>query len=294
MENEKWISIIQSKIYRIRGIQVMLDNDLAKWYETETKFINSAVKRNLDRFPAFFCFQMTKEESEALRFQNGTLESSKGRGQHRKFLPMVFSEQGVAMLSAVLNSKVAVQVSVQIICAFVELRKRDAFSNGIIQRVEGIEYLQMLQENKLNQVLDALGTDSLPKSGIFFNDQIFDAYVFSSELIKSAKRSLVLIDNYIDEVTFLQLSKRKVDVDCTIYTEKVSSSLQLDLSKHNAQFPAIILRRIEKVHDRFLIIDDEQLYHLGASLKDLGKRWFAFSRMDGWLPEMRKRLEEKR
>jgi len=292
MENEKWISIIQSKIYRIRGIQVMLDSDLAIWYETETKFINRAVKRNLDRFPAFFCFQMTKEESEALRFQNGTLESSKGRGQHRKFLPMVFSEQGVAMLSAVLNSKVAVQVSVQIICAFVELRKRDAFSNGIIQRVEGIEHRQMLQENKLNQVLDALGADSLPKSGIFFNDQIFDAYVFSNELIKSAKRSVVLIDNYIDEVTLLQLSKRKVDVDCTIYTEKVSSTLQLDLSKHNAQFPAIFLRRIEKVHDRFLIIDDEQLYHLGASLKDLGKRWFAFSRMDGWLPEMRRRLEE--
>jgi ORF6N domain len=294
MENEKWISIIQSKIYRIRGIQVMLDSDLAIWYETETKFINRAVKRNLDRFPTFFCFQMTKEESEALRYQNGTLESSKGRGKHRKFLPMVFSEQGVAMLSAVLNSKVAVQVSVQIICAFVELRKRDVFSNGIIQRVEGIEHRQMLQENKLNQVLDALGADSLPKSGIFFNDQIFDAYVFSSELIKSAKRSVVLIDNYIDEVTLLQLSKRKVGVDCNIYTEKVSCNLQLDLEKHNAQFPEIFLRRIQKVHDRFLIIDDEQLYHLGASLKDLGKRWFAFSRMDGWLPEMRRRLEDGR
>jgi hypothetical protein len=111
-------------------------------------------------------------------------------------------------------------------------------------------------------------------------------------LIKRAKRSVVLIDNYIDEVTLLQLSKREMGVDCTIFTEKVNSNLQLDLSKHNAQFPAIILRRIEKVHDRFLIIDGEQLYHLGASLKDFGKRWFAFSRMDGWLPEMRKRLEE--
>jgi len=291
MENENLIANIQNKIYTVRGVQVMLDSDLAKWYETETKFINRAVKRNSDRFPAFFCFQITKDESEALRFQNGTLEPSKGRGLHRKFLPMVFSEQGVAMLSAVLNSKVAVQVSIQIICAFVELRKRDAYSNGIIQRMEGMEHRHMLHENKLNQILDALGTGSLPKSGIFFNDQIFDAYVFSSDLIKSAKRSVVLIDNYIDEVTLLQLSKREEGVNCTIYTEKVTRTLQLDLDKHNAQFPAINIHAIKKVHDRFLMIDDEQLYHLGASLKDLGKRWFAFSRMDGVLPAIRMRLE---
>lgn len=274
MENENLISNIEKKIYRIRGVQVMLDSDLAQWYETETKFINRAVKRNSDRFPAFFCFQITKEESEALRFQFGTLESGKARGQHRKFLPMVFSEQGVAMLSAVLNSKVAIQVSIQIICAFVELRNRVAYSNGIIQRVDGIEYRQMLQEHKLNQVLDALSSGSIPKSGIFFNDQIFDAYVFSSDLIKSAKKSVVLIDNYVDEVSLLQLSKRSKGVVCMIYTEKISPSLQLDLDKHNAQFPAIQIATLKNVHDRFLILDDSHLYHLGAMVCVFADGWF--------------------
>jgi hypothetical protein len=160
--------------------------------------------------------------------------------------------------------------------------------------MSGAEQLLISHENQIQDIYQKLKDADFPKSGIFFNDQIFDAYVFSSELIKSAKRSVVLIDNYIDEVTLLQLSKRKVGVDCNIYTEKVSCNLQLDLEKHNAQFPEIFLRRIQKVHDRFLIIDDEQLYHLGASLKDLGKRWFAFSRMDGWLPEMRRRLEDGR
>ncbi len=291
MENESLISNIENKIYHIRGVQVMMDSDLAKLYETETKFINRAVKRNPDRFPDLFCFQITKEELESLRFQFGTLESRKTRGQHRKFLPMVFSEQGVAMLSAVLSSKVAIQVSVQIMGAFVDLRKRVAYSNGIIQRIEGIEFRQFLQEDKLNRVLDALGSNSIPKSGIFFNDQIFDAYVFSSELIKSAKQSVVLIDNYVDEVTLLQLSKRGDGVACIIYTERLSSTLQLDLDKHNAQFPTIQVVPLKNVHDRFLIIDDEELYHMGASLKDLGKRWFAFSRIDGLLAEIQSRLK---
>ena len=128
-------------------------------------------------------------------------------------------------------------------------------------------------------------------TGIFFNDQIFDAYVFSSELIKSAKKSVALIDNYIDEVTLLQLSKRGDGVACIIYTERLSSTLQLDLDKHNAQFPTIQVVPLKNAHDRFLIIDDEQLYHMGASLKDLGKRWFAFSRIDGLLAEIQSRLK---
>ena len=130
----------------------------------------------------------------------------------------------------------------------------------------------------------------MPKFGIFFNDQIFDAYVFSSELIASARQSIVLLDNYIDEKTLLQLSKRDSRVDCVIYTAMVNDQLRLDLEKHNAQYPRIELRVKKHFHDRFLIIDGKELYHLGASLKDLGKRWFAFSRMDELLSDVMSRL----
>jgi hypothetical protein len=132
----------------------------------------------------------------------------------------------------------------------------------------------------------------MPKSGIFFNDQIFDAYVFSSELIAKAKKSVILIDNYIDETTLLQLSKRKKNVSCIIYIERITEQLRLDIEKHNAQYSPIEIRILKNAHDRFLILDEKELYHIGASLKDLGKRWFAFSKMDGLVSQILAHLND--
>ena len=296
MKQDAILQSVETKIFSVRGVQVMLDSDLASLYGTETKLINRAVKRNMDRFPASFSFQLTEEEAKVLRFQFGTLKDSltqmsKSRGQHRKYLPTVFSEHGVAMLSAVLHTKVAVQVSIQIMSAFVELRRKLGQSTILLQRMEGLEMRQIVQENKINHVLEALGKESPDQKGIFYNDQIFDAYVFSSDLLKKAKKSIVLIDNYIDETTLIQLSKRGKGVGCVIYTGRLTTAMRLDLEKHNTQYPPIEIRLLKHVHDRFLLIDEKHMYHLGASLKDLGKRWFAFSRMDGLIKDIQSRLE---
>jgi hypothetical protein len=265
----------------------MIDADLAILYQTETKQINRAVQRNQSRFPEDFAFQLTQLEWDDLRFQNGTSKNGAGG---RRYLPFAFTEQGVAMLSAVLRSEIALQVSISIIRKFVELKKSHHQYLAILQRIERVEMAQNNSNAQIESLLKLFEELEMPKSGVFFNDQIFDAYVFSSNLITSAKKSIVLIDNYIDENTLLQLSKRKSNVNCIIYTEKINPQLKLDLEKHNAQYPPIEIRTIKKVHDRFLILDNQSLYHLGASLKDLGKRWFAFSRMDGLIEDVMKRL----
>jgi phage regulator Rha-like protein len=287
MEQNLIKSEIESRIFTIRGKQVILDSDLAKFYDSETKYINRAVSRNIDRFPPDFAFQLSPDEFESLRCQFGTSNNSRGG---RRYLPFVFTEQGVSMLSAVLNTSIAIKISIQIIRAFVELRKSNADINLINSRVDRIEAKQVISESKLNKVLNALEGNNSPISGIFFDGQIFDAYVFSSELISKSKKSILLIDNYIDETTLLQLSKRSQKVNCIVYTERISEQLKLDLEKHNSQYPPIEIRILKNAHDRFLILDKKEMYHLGASLKDLGKRWFAFSRMDGFVAEVLKNL----
>jgi len=294
MSNE--VSIIssnelQSMIFTIRGLQVMLDSDLAEMYKVETKYLTRAVSRNIQRFPEQFRFQLTQEElenlkcrigtssSESLRFQNGTLE--KGRGKHRKYLPYVFTEQGVSMLSAVLRSKTAIKVSVQIMDAFVGMRKFIANNAAIFQRLDSIEQKQYLTDTKLDKVFEAIeARDIKPVQGIFFDGQVFDAYLFVADLIKSAKKSIVLIDNYVDESTLMLLAKRKNGCTATIYTNKQSEQLKQDLQKHNEQYPPIEIKTFKHSHDRFLILDGATIYHVGASLKDVGKKWFAFSKMD--------------
>ncbi|MFM7619208.1 MAG: ORF6N domain-containing protein [Bacteroidota bacterium] len=283
MEQNLIKSEIDSRIFTIRGMQVMLDSDLAKLYNVETKVLNQAVKRNLERFPESFRFQLTEFEMQILRSQIVTSSEMHGG---RRFFPYVFTEQGVAMLSAVLKSSVAVRVSIEVMEAFVELRKSNSEVYLLSKRIAKLEHRQKNTESDLNKVLNALEGNNIPRSGIFFNDQIFDAYVFSSELITKAKKSIILIDNYIDETTLIQLSKRNKKVNCIIYTEKITAQLKLDLEKHNAQYPPIEIRILKNTHDRFLILDEKELYHLGASLKDLGKRWFAFSKMDGFLKEI--------
>jgi hypothetical protein len=283
MEQNLIKSEIESRIFTIRGMQVMLDSDLAKMYSVETKKLNQAVKRNSERFPLPFRFQLSENEMENLRSQFVTSNEMHGG---RRYLPFAFTEQGVAMLSAVLKSSVAIAVSIEIIEAFVSLRRNQYQVLGLSQRVEGLESKQIQTERKLDKIFKALEKGSDVKQGIFFNDKIFDAYVFSSELISKAKKSIILIDNYVDETTLLQLSKRHKKVQCAIYTERITDQLKLDLEKHNAQYPRIEIRILKNSHDRFLILDEKDLYHLGASLKDLGKRWFAFSQMNGLVNEV--------
>ena len=282
MENNLIKSEIESRIYLYKNQQIMLASDLAELYGVQTKVINQSVKRNIVRFPEIFAFKISNAELLSLRSQIVTLEENtlKNVGQHSKFGNLVFTEFGVAMLATVLRSKMAHEVTIEIVKTFVTLRKLIPFAAVSSERISSIESSLINQQNQINEIHSALKQMSLPKSGIFFNDQIFDAYVFSSELIAKAKKSVILIDNYIDETTLLQLSKRNTKVSCTIYTERITEQLKLDVEKHNAQYPSIEICILKNAHDRFLILDEKELYHLGASLKDLGKRWFAFSKMD--------------
>lgn len=203
----------------------------------------------------------------------------------RRYLPYAFTEQGVAMLSAVLKSDTAVQASIRIINAFVEMRRVLAASGGLLQRMDSLEKRQITHESKtdakFDQVFAALESATLPKTqGVFYDGQIFDAYVFVNDLLRQAKTSIVLIDNYIDDSVLLQLTKRRKSVSATILTKTISERLRQDLRKHNAQYPEIQIQEFAQSHDRFLILDGHSVYHIGASLKDLGKKWFAFSKLD--------------
>ncbi|RRJ88000.1 ORF6N domain-containing protein [Paenimyroides tangerinum] len=269
---------IKKLIYTIRGKQVMLDSELAVLYQVETKNLNKAVKRNLDRFPEKFCFQLTDEESEFLRFQIGT--SNVGRGG-RRYQPYVFTEAGIAMLSAVLRSEIAVKVSIEIMDAFVEMRHILVSNASLFQRLDNIELKQLQSDQKIEEIFKALESDKLhSEKGVFYNGQIFDAYTFVSDIIRSAKQSIILFDNYVDDTVLTLLGKRNTDVTATIYTKTISNQLRLDLQRYNSQYSPIEIELFSDAHDRFLIIDNTELYHIGSSLKDLGKKWFAFSRMD--------------
>ena len=288
---------IQSKIYTIRGVQVMLDEDLALLYGVESKRLNEQVKRNIERFPEKFRFQLTENEYEnlrsqiatssldnILRFQNGTSSLDKQHGG-RRYLPYVFTEQGVSMLSAVLRSKTAIEVSIKIIDSFVNMRKFLSQNASLFTRIDSIEKRQISYEikndTKVDAILNAIEEKGTPqKQHIFYDGQIFDAYLFVSDIIKSAKSSIKLIDNYIDESTLVLFTKRDTKVDMKIYTKTISKQLKLDLEKHNAQYSKIDIEIFDLSHDRFLIIDEKDIYHFGASLKDLGKKWFAVSKMD--------------
>jgi hypothetical protein len=205
--------------------------------------------------------------------------------------PWVFTEHDIAMIATLLNTPQAVNLSLQIIEVFIFARKTGLMSLNVASKLDTLEVHQKQLSHELAMIWERLNNPfHLKEQGIFFNDQIFDACVFSSNLITSAKKSIVLIDNYINETTLLQLSKRNANVNCIIYTEKINPQLKLDLDKHNSHYPSIEIRIIKNVHDRFLILDNQSLYHLGASLKDLGKRWFAFSKMDDLTEDVLKKL----
>ncbi|MCE1189866.1 MAG: ORF6N domain-containing protein [Ignavibacteria bacterium] len=269
---------IQAKIFTIRGLQVMLDRDLAVFYNVETRVINQAVKRNIDRFPVEFMFRLTKEE---IGYWKSQIVISNKEIMGLRKAPLVFTEAGVAMLSAVLRSDTAVKMSVIIIKAFVEMRRFIMRNEDIYSRLTKLEYKQLITDGKINKLLNSLQSNELkPRQGIFFDGQIFDAYKLISHIIRTAEESLILIDNYIDDTVLTLFTKRKKGVRTTIYCKSVSGVLKQDIAKFNSQYETIEVKELNTAHDRFLILDEKTIYHFGASLKDLGKKWFAFSKLD--------------
>ena len=267
---------VESHIITIRGVQVILDRDLARMYQVEVSQMNRQVKRNKKRFPSDFMFQLTKQENESLKCQFGI---SNARGGDRA-LPYAFTEQGVASLSGLLRSDTAIEANIRIMRAFVAMRRFLAANAEVFQRLDRIEYRQLETDQKMEQVFARLEDRKAEnRQCIFYDGQVYDAYDFICNLIQSASRRIVLIDNYVDHTALTMLDKRGPGVEASIYTQKVGEPFQLDLAKHDAQYPPIPVRIFQRAHDRFLIID-ERVYHVGASLKDLGKKWFAVSLME--------------
>ena len=265
---------IKDKIYTIRNMQVMLDRDLAELYGVETKRINEAVKNNQDKFMDDFYFELNDLEFEYLRSKISTTSFIKTRTN-----PKVFTEQGIYMLATILKSKVASQVTINLIKTFANMRKLISQNIALFERFERIENRLTIHDKNFNLLFKALeDKNNIPVQNIFFDGQIYDAYSFVNDLLKLAKSEIVLIDNYIDDTVFTLFSKYP-NINFTIYTSTISKQLKLDFEKYSKQYKNISLKTFKSSHDRFLIIDKKEIYHLGASLKDLGKKWFAFSKM---------------
>lgn len=269
--------IIQNKIHTIRNIQVMLDRDLAELYGVETRVVNQAVKRNIERFDDDFMFQINENEFEILKSQ--TVISSIGWGGVRK-PPSVFTEQGVYMLATVLKSKTAIEVTKQIMRTFTKMKSFLQNNSHIFQKFEKMEYKLVLQDKKIERIFETIeNKDFKPIQGIFHDGQIFDAYTFINNLLRTATKEVVLIDNYIDD-TVLTLFSKCPNVKYKIITKSISKQLKLDIDKYNKQYKELEIQISNKYHDRFLLIDKNEAYHVGASLKDLGKKVFGFSKID--------------
>ena len=272
---------IKNLIYTIRGKQVMLDSDVAMLYHYETKNINKAMKRNIERFPEDFCFQLTDKEFENLRFQFGTLNRKVNNGEvTRKYLPYVYTEQGISMLAGVLKNNIAIQVSISIIRAFIEMRKFISANAQVFERLTNVEYKLLEHDKKFDEIFDSLQKEENFKQKIFFQGQIYDAYSLIVKIIKRAKNKIVIIDNYIDESILEMLSKKNKNVEVIILTSNKSNIINLDVKKFNEEYPILKISKTNKFHDRFIVIDDKELYHCGASIKDLGKKCFGINRIE--------------
>ena len=271
---------LKDKIYTIRDKQVMLDRDIAELYGVETRVLNQAVKRNNERFPDRFCFQLTEQELSDLRnswISQNVIPNSKLMGLRIK--PFVFTEHGVSMLASILKSKKAIGVSIKIIEEFISMRRFLNQNYPLLNKFQQIDQKLIGHDTKFDQIFKAIESKQIaPSQGIFYDGQIYDAYVFISKLIKSAEKEIILIDNYVDETTLTMLSQKNERVKVTIYTKNLSKQLALAKDKFNEQYAHLTIVKFDKAHDRFLIIDS-QTYHIGASLKDAGKKWFAFSKL---------------
>ena len=274
---------IKNLIYNIRGKQVMLDSDVAMLYHCETRIVNQAVKRNIDRFPERFCFKLTMRDIENLKSQNviSSLIGEKSYGGRRK-LPTVFTEQGIAMLSGLLKNDIAVQVSINIMDAFVEMRRFIVNNGQVFERLTSVEYKLLEHDKKFDEVFNELQKNEENKfqQQIFYNGQIYDAYSLIVDIIKSAKNKIIIIDNYIDDSILKMLSKKQKNVEVVILTSPNTKISKLDVTKFNKQYPTLKVATTNNFHDRFILIDDAELYHCGASLKDLGKKCFAINKIE--------------
>lgn len=275
MANE--IAIIQNKILVIRNQQVMIDRDIAELYGVETKRLNEQVKRNIERFPADFMFALNKAEKDELVANCDRFNTLK----HSTVMPNAFTEQGVAMLSSVLKSQTAVDVNIKIMRAFVAMRKFLLNNAQIFQRLDSLEMHRIESDKRIDELFDRMDRYAIDDTqGIFFQGQIFDAYAKFESFIAQARQSIVLIDNYIDLSVLERFTKKNAGVQVTIYTNPQTTVTEQDVQRFNAQYPLLEVKHTTAMHDRFLIIDNQTLYHIGASLKDLGKRCFAFDVFD--------------
>lgn len=285
IKNEISNEEIKYLIYTIRGKQVILDSDVAMLYHYETKKINQAVKRNIERFPERFCFQLTEEELEIMWSQIVTtskLEDNKYRS--KKYLPYVFTEQGIAMLSGILKNEIAVQVSIKIMDAFVEMRKFINTNKTLFEKVINIENKMdkkfIEQDKKFDIIFDQLQLEENIKQRIFFDGQIYDAYSLIIDIIKKATNKIQIIDNYVDDSVLKMLTKKKNNVEVAILTSNKSNIQNIDIQKFNKEYPLLKVAKTNKFHDRFIVIDNKEMYHLGASIKDLGKKCFGINKIE--------------
>ena len=267
---------IKSLIYTIRGKQVMIDSDVARLYHYETRRINETVKRNIERFPAEFCFQLTSKEYETLKSQIAT---SNTRGGKQK-LPYVFTEKGILMLSGLLKNNVAIEVSIKIVEAFVEMRKFLSSNGQLFERLTNVEYKLLEHDKKFDQLFDQLQEEENIKQKIFFEGQIYDDYSLMIDIIKKASKKILIIDNYIDDSILKMLTKKKKNVEVVILTSNKSNIERLDIQKFNKEYPVLKVAKTNKFHDRFIIVDKKEMYHLGASIKDLGKKCFGINKIE--------------
>ena len=270
---------IQNMIYTIRDKQVMIDSDLATLYQVTTKRLNEQVRRNKNRFPSEFMFRLTAEEYENLRSQNATSSEDNAHGG-RRYMPYAFTEQGISMLSAVLKSDVAVEVSIKIMNSFVEMRRFLLSNKEMFARLDRVELKQLETDKKLEEVFNYIATNTEVKQNIFFDGQIYDAFSFIVGLVKKAKKEIILIDNYVDVNTLNILCKKNKGVDVVITTAGKGSLSTKDITKFNAQYPKLSVKTNTYFHDRFLIVDKTEVYHIGASIKDAGKKSFGITRIE--------------
>lgn len=271
----------------------MIDRDLAELYSVETRRLNEQVKRNIERFPDDFMFQLTKEEESQYLYDSSLMSqfATSNWGGNRK-LPYAFTENGIAMLSSVLRSEAAIEANIKIMRMFTSMRKTFRKESSLLNKIELLEFHQIETQkavtdinNRLDYIFDKIETnDHLPAQGIFYDGQVYDAYTFVADLIRKAERRIVLIDNYIDDTVLTLLDKRKEGITAIVHTSRMTKELELDIHKHNTQYRPIEINVFKRSHDRFLIIDDD-VYLIGASIKDLGKKWFGFTLMESITPE---------
>ncbi|MEE3472861.1 MAG: ORF6N domain-containing protein [Butyrivibrio hungatei] len=288
--NTEWVSgtienkRIGSLVYIIRGKQVMVDSDLAMLYQVETKNLNKAASRNTDRFPEDFRFKLTKEEFDGLKFQSGTSNEGQGSRGGRRYYPYVYTEQGISMLASVLHSKVAVQVSINIMRTFVEMRRFIANNALLFEKVSDIELKQLeyqkSTDEKFNKVFRYIEDHAESEQKVFFDGQIYDAFSLITSIIQKAQKEIIIIDGYVDIDTLNILAKKNVSVDVKIYTYASARLTNTDVANFNAQYPTLTVKKTQVFHDRFIILDGKTAYHIGASIKDAGKKCFGISLLE--------------